>query len=128
MYFVNGLTNFQNVLEDALTKLNEHAVAGNLLPAGRQLTLEDVRVFSWPQIWNDCSCGFGGPAWQAITIAQTVAVLCSLSGALAVYHNGQFAYLVRRQSDAFQRAFNRQRLPGQAEFLRDRSKWDAAEV
>lgn len=128
MYLVNGLTNFQSVLEEALVMLTEHAVAGKLLPAGRQLTLEDVHVFSWPQIWSDCSCGFGGPAWQAITIAQTVVVLCSLSGALAVYHNGRFAYLVRRQSDAFRQAFIQQRLPGQAEFLRDRSKWDVAEV
>jgi hypothetical protein len=128
MYLASGLKSFQSTLEDALARLTEHAVAGSLLPAGRHLTLEDVRVFSWPQFWSDYTCGFGSLAGQAITIAQTVVVLCGLSGALAVYHNEQFAYLVRRQSDAFRQAFTRQRLPGQVEFLRNRSKWDVAEA
>lgn len=127
MYSTNGLTNFTKVLKEVLVRLTEHAIAHKLLSVGQNLVLEDVRVFSWPQVWGDCSCGFGGLAGQAITVAQTVVAICNLSGAAAVYHDGRYAYLVERPTDSFLEAFSKQRLPGQAEFLRNRLKWDAAE-
>jgi len=114
------------VLEDAFCRLTAYAVEQGVWDAaGRRVGLGEVDVYSWPQNWSDGSCGFGGLAWQAFTKAQTVVCHCNLTGAVVVYHNWRFAYLLKRPSDKFWECFNKRHLPGQVELTRYHSKWDA---
>lgn len=126
MFLPGGLTDFPDVVDDALGRLTSYAVACGALPPGRPLALEDVAVYSWPQVWSDTSCGFGGIAGQAMTQAQATVFICRLTGAVAVYHAGRFAYLVEDPAPPFWEAFSRYTLPGQHAYLRSPQKWDRA--
>lgn len=125
MYLTGGLVGFAQIMEDALTRLTAYAIACGLLSAGRRLALDEVRIYSWPQAWSDCSCGFGGLAGQAMTMAQTTVFVCDLTGAAVVYHDGRYAYLIKKPTYQFWQALSRHNLPGQAAFLRCPQDWDA---
>ena len=60
----------------------------------RRPYMSDVTVDMFVQTWSDTSCGFGGMAGQAFTSAYTVVVFCDMTSEYAVYHAGQFAYII----------------------------------
>lgn len=97
-------TMMSEVLIDALSRLQLHIE--------RDVTFEEVTVYSWPQVWSDGSCGFGKPAGQALTSAQTVLVMLGGSGPVCVYHRGQFAYLVKHPGKHFWMGMTVYHLPG----------------
>lgn len=80
-------------------------------------------IYSWPQTWSDSACGFpGGMSCKALWEAQTVVLAMetdSESGTqiALVYHNGRFAYLVEKPSDAFWESFGQ--LPGVSELTQE---------
>lgn len=103
-------------LEDALRRHTAHAIQAGIHfanPAG--ILLDECAVHTWPQVWGDTTCGFGGVGGQMITTEQTVVCYCITTDSAAVYHAGRLAYFVFRPSDAFWQAFYDRRLAGAAE-------------
>lgn len=52
--------------------------------------------YSWPQVWDNTSCGFGGGG-QGMVESQTCVALSEDKDAhrLLVYHGGRYAYTIR---------------------------------
>ena len=63
----------------------------------RRPELSDIEIDMFVQTWSDTSLGFGGMAGQAFTSAYTVVVFCDMTYEYAVYHGGQFAYILHHQ-------------------------------
>lgn len=66
----------------------------------RRPYMSDVTVDMFVQTWSNTSCGFGGMAGQAFTSAYTVVVFCDMTNEYAVYHAGQFAYLIKMETQS----------------------------
>ena len=82
---------------------------------------QDLRIYSWPQMWANTACGFGGLSGQAITSAQTVVILGpSHDDVVCVYVGARFAYLVNNPSRLFWEDMHAHRIKGQAEGWRSR--------
>lgn len=58
--------------------------------------------YSWPQLWSDTSCGFGGLAGQAFTTAQTHVFMSAYTGSVVVFHAGRFAYYIDKPNAQFE--------------------------
>lgn len=94
-----------------LAELIEHVVE-HALDIADHNDPDLLDVYSWPQVWGNTACGFGGMAGQGITSAQTVVVLDTLYYHYHVYHNGRHAYTIKRPTDKFFEDFHNHRLKG----------------
>lgn len=65
----------------------------------RRPQTSDIAVYSFPQTWPNSTCGHGGLALQAFTVADTV-VVC-LAHEAAVFINGRFSYRAELPCDVF---------------------------
>lgn len=75
--------------------------------------------WSWPQVWGDTSCGFGGIAGQAITSAQTLVFEVmgkDYNPSFYVYHAYRYAYHVTNPSLEFKEDMQANSLAGAGEF------------
>ena len=75
-------------------------------------TPEEVDIVSWPQTWPDARCGFEKPLKGVYASEQTDIVIDNRAGTVYVYHAGQFARRLDRQTPAFVSAMRDRRLPG----------------
>jgi hypothetical protein len=86
----------------------------------RRPEMRDVEVDMFVQTWSDTSLGFGGVAGQAFTSAYTVVVFCLDTEQYAVYHGGQFAYIVdaSKTNESFRNDLNNRCLAGRMDMGR----------
>ena len=77
----------EKAISDALPRLGA--------ALGVRVRRDQLRVYSWPEVWSDGALGLDGVGLQAVTIAQTVIVVEPVSGLRAEYRGGQFASLTR---------------------------------
>jgi hypothetical protein len=98
-----------NVLENACAKLAEYRKGTGTFS---RPTLDDLEWYSWPQTWGNTTLGFGGIGGQAITTAQTILVTDTLTGVVAIYHGGKFAYVIKNPSITFWERVRDWNLPG----------------
>jgi hypothetical protein len=97
---------------DALKQLTQTAAAVSDAVRGMGLNIEWM---SWQQLWPNTSCGFGGLCGQAFTSACTVIATAPDSDTVRVYHQGTFAYEVKRPSQTFWQLCGERSLPGQTD-------------
>jgi hypothetical protein len=55
---------------------------------------DEYLFWSWPQIFSDTTCGFGGIGGKAMVTRQTYLLFNKLKDLYHVYHNSRFAYSV----------------------------------
>ncbi len=91
-------------VDDALTKLTPSDYNTEVLEA-------ECEVHTWPQTWNDMSCGSGGLCAQSITTVNTVVVIGPQKDA-CVYHNSDFAFQVDNPNGEFWDALDAREMPG----------------
>lgn len=105
----NTMVDVNSIVENALDKLYEVRKAKRIK---QRPTIEDVSWYSWPQLWGNATCGFGGVGASIITRAQTVAIEDEETNAIAVYHAGRYAYTVKSPSKKFWELVSDFNLPG----------------
>jgi len=87
-----------------------------ILRFSTQVHSSNCQVFSWFQTWEDTSCGFGVIGGCAITKAKCVVVYAIDIKQACVYHNGRFAYMIKKTGDEFNTQLEKRNMPGLSEF------------
>ena len=103
---MKNLTKFiDKCLEDASERLE-----------GGPFKMDEMELYSWPQVWGDTSCGMGGYAGQMMCSSQ----VCIIGGAndrvgvgrdRCVYSSGGLLYHIHHPSDDFWKAFSNHSTP-----------------
>ena len=97
----------EDVLEDAAERIKEKYPESNV--EGGNLLWQ-----AWPQMWGSTACGFGGIGGAAMTRAQTIVAYVPGIDIFAVYHRGEFAYLLENPTLKFYDDMRNRELSGAA--------------
>lgn len=77
---------------------------------------QNIQVYSFPQMWSNTACGFGGIAGQAFTEAQTTVIYAKNRKWALVFHDDRFAYIVDSPTNEFMLEIRNFRLVGAADY------------
>lgn len=82
-------------------------------------SLQNCRVYSWPQLWPNTACGFSGIAGQAFTTAQTTVFefICGNTTSAIIFHGDRHAYSILNTNEMFRKAFIAQQLMGAQDYV-----------
>ncbi len=85
--------------------------------ADKRYNSSNFEWHAWPQQWSNSGCGRsgGGLVMHAFWMAQTV-ITSGDSDEVLVYHNGHFAYEVKKPLPAFWIACGERKLPGERDW------------
>lgn len=78
--------------------------------------LAQSEIYSWPQMWSNTACGFGGIAGQAFTKAQTTIIIPWRYKFVMVFHADRFAYLITYPNTKFLDDMKNFKLMGAADY------------
>ncbi|MGH7480962.1 MAG: hypothetical protein ACRELV_02320 [Longimicrobiales bacterium] len=98
-------------LFDAYRKMEADRTARKL----RSPLPEQVKVWSWPQIWPDSSVGFGGAGKPGAVEAQTHVVRDDVTETVYVYHDSRYVRTIERPGEPFWKRVRAHGLPGASE-------------
>lgn len=107
----------ESSLFDAYRKMEEDRAAAKL----KSPLPEQVKVFSWPQIWPDSGLGFTGAGQAGQYEAQSHVVRDDVTETVYVYHDGRFVRRIEKAPEGFWKQVKAHDLPGAS----DDAGWSA---
>ena len=83
---------------------------------GKATYEDDIKMYTWPQMWGGGDVGYGGMSACAMTYGQVSVIQHKERGPAVVCVAGRYAYVVKTPNKTFYDAMHRFSLMGAADY------------